>query len=80
MKNVAKKSFKIIKLTSCIIDLKWRHLLTRVSHHTSVKFYIVSKNAHVFVSKQCMQIKQLSTPALQKKTFNLSSKALLFEK
>ena len=57
VKNVANKSFKTIKLTSCVIDLKWRHLLTRMSYHTSVKFYIVSKHAHVFVSKQCMQIK-----------------------
>ena len=47
MKNVANKSFTTINLASCIIDLKWRHLLTRVSHHTSVKFYIVSKNAYV---------------------------------
>ena len=57
MKNVANKSFKIKKLISSIIDLKLRHLLTRMSHHTSVKFYIMSKNAHVFVSKQCLQIK-----------------------
>ena len=57
MKNVANKSFKIIKLTSCIIYLKWRHLLKRVSHRISTKFNIVSKNAHVFVTKQCMQIK-----------------------
>ena len=50
MKNVANKSFKSIKLRSCIIDLKWRHLLSRVSHHTSVKFYIVSK-LHMYLSQ-----------------------------
>ena len=46
-----------MEMTSCIIDLKWRHLLTRVSHFTSVKFYIMSENAYVFVSKQYMLIK-----------------------
>ena len=58
MKNVENKSFKTRKLTSCIIDLKYV-ICSRACHttHQRNKFDIVSDYAHVFVSKQCKQIK-----------------------
>ena len=74
--------FKTTKLTSRIIDYdslseskKDVTLIAHMSYHLPVKIHNVSEKTRT----QMSQIKELPTPAGQE-TFNLSSKALLFEK